>query len=221
MPNLSAGPVQGGIDGATHLPRRIGSANRRRPVFGVKGTQERADKGPEQRQWQPVADEIQHDKTAAGAGHVLDQPDEIALRKMVDHTNRDRNIRPRKRFGHRIAGEYWYGCVGGGRTQVESDDLRTESLANLLKEAAVAAADVEHAANWHWILTQKTQERCRIAEPAMRPLQLPVGPCHRGVGQGRILKQLSLDRTAQTRCQKGLGIEGRPRPSFRLDLHGF
>ena len=195
MPNLCAGTIQGGVDGATHFPRRVGSANRGHPVFCVKGTQERTDKGPEQGQWQPVADEIQHDETPAGAGHVLDQPDEIAFRKMVGHTNRDRNIRPWERFRHRIAREYWYGCVDGGRTQVESSDLRTELLANLLQEAAVAAADVEHAANWDWILTQETQERCRIAEPAMRPLKLPVGTCHRGVGQGRILQKLGVDRT--------------------------
>jgi len=156
MPNSSAGPVQGGVDGAPHLSRRIGSANRCHPVLGVEDPQKRADKGPEQRQWQPMADEIQHDETAAGAGHVLDQPDEIGLGKMVDHADRDRNIRRWERIGHRIAGEYRYGCVRGGGTQVDSDDLRAKSPANLVKEGALTAADVEHAANGDWILTQKT-----------------------------------------------------------------
>ena len=197
MANLSARPVQGGIDGTTHLPRRIRSADRRHPVFDVQAAQERAYEGLEQRQRQPVADGVQHDETAAGAGHVLDQPDEIALGKMMDHTNRDRDIRPWERFGHRVAGKYRYGCGGGGRTQVESDDLHTESPANLLKEAAVAAADVEHAANRDWILTQKTQERCRIAEPAMRSLKLPISPCYRGVGHARIVENLGIGRTAQ------------------------
>ena len=86
----------------------------------------------------------------------MDEPDEIAIGKMVDHTDRDRNIRGWERIGDRIAGEYCYGCVGGGWTQVESDDLRAKSPANLVKEGAVTAADVEHAANRDWILTQKT-----------------------------------------------------------------
>lgn len=199
MPDFSGGPVQGGVDGTTHLPRRIGSANRRRPVLGVQGAQERADEGPEQRQRQAVADEVQHDETAAGVGHVLDQPDEIALGKMMGHTNRDRNIRPWERFGHRIAGEYRYGSAGGGRTQVDSDDLRAESPANLLKEAAMTAADIEHAANWDWILTQKTQQGRRIAEPTMGSLKLLIGPCHCRVGQPRIVEKLGIDRTAQAR----------------------
>jgi hypothetical protein len=197
MANLSARSVQGGIDGTTHLPRRIRSADRRHPVFGVHGAQERADECLEQRQRQPVADGVQHDETAAGAGHVSDQPNEIALGKMMHHTNRDRDIRPWQRLGHRVAGEYRYRCGGGGRSQVESDDLRTESPANLLKQAAMAAADVEHAANRDWILTQKTQERCRIAEPAMRSVKLPIRPCYRGVGQGSILQKLGIGRTAQ------------------------
>jgi hypothetical protein len=61
----------------------------------------------------------------------------------------------------------------------------------------VAAADVEHAANRDWILTQKTQERCRIAEPAMRSLKLPISPCYRGVGHARIVENLGIGRTAQ------------------------
>jgi hypothetical protein len=48
-----------------------------------------------------------------------------------------------------------------------------------------------------WILTQKTQERCRIAEPAMRSVKLPIRPCYRGVGQGSILQKLGIGRTAQ------------------------
>lgn len=156
MPNSSAGPVQGGIDDAPHLPRRIGSANRCHLVLGVDGSQKRTDNGPEQSQWQAMTDKIQHDEAAARAGHVLDQPDEIGLRKMVDHTDRDRNIRRWEGIGHRIAGEYWYRCVGGGQTQVDSDDLRAKLPANLVKENAVTAAYVEHAANRDWILTQKT-----------------------------------------------------------------
>src|ERR1019366_4925333 len=77
--------------------------------------------------------------------------------------------------------------------QVESDNLRTESPTNLQKKGAVAAADVQHAANRDRILTQKTQDHCRIAEPAMRTVQLPVSPCYRVFGQGRIIEKLSIE----------------------------
>ena len=61
----------------------------------------------------------------------------------------------------------------------------------------MATADVEHAANRDRVLTQETQYRCRIAEPLMRTLQLPVSPCYRVFGQGRIVEKLRTETTAQ------------------------
>jgi len=46
------------------------------------------------------------------------------------------------------------------------------------------------------ILTQKMQDRCRIAEPPMRTLQPPVSPCYRVFGQGRIVEKLGIETTA-------------------------
>jgi hypothetical protein len=114
----------------------------------------------------------------------------------VGHINRDRDIRPWERFGYRVAGEYRHGRDRRSFAQVESDNLRTESPTNLQKKGAVAAADVQHAANRDRILTQKTQDHCRIAEPAMRTVQLPVSPCYRVFGQGRIIEKLSIETTA-------------------------
>ena len=82
-----------------------------------------------------MADEVEHDETAAGTGDVSYQPDEIAFGKMVGHINRDRDIRPWERFGYRVAGEYRHGRSNGSFAQVESDDLRTESPANLQRRA--------------------------------------------------------------------------------------
>jgi hypothetical protein len=116
---------------------------------------------------------------------------------MVSHTNRDRDICPWERFGYGVAGEYQHGG-GGGRAQVESDDLHTEPPTNLLKKGAMAAADVEHHADRDRIPTQKAQDRCRIAEPAMCMLQLPIGPCYRVVWKGRmILEKLRIDTASQ------------------------
>ena len=100
---------------------------------------------------------------------------------MVSHVNRERDIHPRKRFGDGVAGEYRYGCGSRGWKEVESDDLSTQSPANFLQQAAVAAADIEHATNRDWIVTQKAQQRRRVAKPAMRLLKFPVGPCHHSV----------------------------------------
>src|SRR5215472_4704933 len=170
-----------------------------------------------------MADEVEYDETPAVTGHVSDQPDQIALGKMVSQTNRDRDICPRERFGYRVAGEYRHRGRGRGRAQVETDNVHTEPPTNLLKKGAVAAADVEHDTDRDRILTQKAQDRCSIAEPSMCPLQLPVGPCYRIVGKGTmILEKLRLDTTSRVSqfCQPKLQSSTQNQQSLKVAHKG-
>src|SRR5260370_39201829 len=116
---------------------------------------------------------------------------------MATSTNRDGDCGRWERLGSGVAGAYQHGG-GGGRAQVESDDLHPEPPTNLLKKGAMAAADVEHHADRDRIPTQKAQDRCRIAEPAMCMLQLPIGPCYRVFWKERmILEKLRIDTASQ------------------------
>ncbi len=91
-----------------------------------------------------MANGVKKDEAAAGMGDISNQPDEVGFREMVRHADRDRNLGTRQRAGDRIAGEDRDRCIGRGRTQIESDDLRAELPTNLLEKSAVAATDVQH-----------------------------------------------------------------------------
>jgi hypothetical protein len=113
------------------------------------------------------------------------------------HADRECDIGARQRVRDSVAFQYREMHIGRRGTKIESDYLRAEFPANLLKKCPVRTPNIQHTPHRNGVAAKKPQNDRGVAQPFMGALKFLVGSRSLEFGDTGTIKNLGFGTTVQ------------------------